>query len=408
MAKRKAFDIWKEMKPQSLRRLGLAVFLMFGALGPISILMESALRVVTWEFVAIQTISFGGAAASIILFGRKRWWMMILVLIFWGFVFVYTSGGLSLVFDTEGVRSKLGPVDVKRFEEETKHALLLQPDELDAIYTQRAILGISSILFLVYGYISFVKVVRAEVRERSRLETEVNIAHNIQQSLIPCTTYENGWCKVAGMTSSATEVGGDYFDIVPLSGNRLAIAIADVTGHGVGSGILSAMTKSAFRLQLLNDASPAKVLQNLNETIYQLSQKNMFVTFAYVLLDQQTYTARYATAGHPPILFWRDSGTTPAQLRTTNPALGLQQAMKFTEAVVPFTSGDSFLLYTDGIIEAMNVKGEDFGISRLQQQLSQHKYCVGNEFCKRIVAAVRSFTGSDVLKDDVSVVCVEL
>jgi serine phosphatase RsbU (regulator of sigma subunit) len=408
MAKKKAFDIWKEMKPQSLRRVGLAVFLMFGALGPISILMESALRVVTWQFIALQTIASGGIAASFILLGRKRWWVKIIMIILWISLFVFIRGGLSLVVDKEGVRSVLGPYDEKNLEEETKHPRILQPEELDTMYTQRALLGITAIVFLVYGYVSFVKVVRAEVRERSRLETEVKIAHDIQQSLIPCRTFENGWCKVAGMTSSAAEVGGDYFDIIPLSDNQLAIAIADVAGHGVGSGILSAMTKSALRLQLLNDASPAKVLQNLNQTIYQVSQRNMFVTFAYLLLDNTKHIARYATAGHPPMLLWRDSEANYTQLRTINPALGLQEIAKFEEVQIPFSSGDSFLLYTDGIVEAANPKGEEFGIARLQEQLSQHKVCTGNEFCSRIVDAVRTFTGSDVLRDDVSVVCVEL
>ncbi|HEV8537813.1 MAG TPA: SpoIIE family protein phosphatase, partial [Bacteroidota bacterium] len=139
--------------------------------------------------------------------------------------------------------------------------------------------------------------------------TEINIARKIQQSLIPCTTFENSWCRVAGMTASATEVGGDYFDIVALSDHRLVVAVADVAGHGVGSGILSAMTKSALRSQHMHVASPAMVLENLNRTIYQVSERNMFVTLAYLLLDADARTAAYATAGHLPLLFRTDDVT---------------------------------------------------------------------------------------------------
>jgi sigma-B regulation protein RsbU (phosphoserine phosphatase) len=249
---------------------------------------------------------------------------------------------------------------------------------------------------------------REEVRNRARLETEVKIAQNIQQSLIPCATFENSWCKVAGMMSSATEVGGDYFDIISLSDHQLVVAIADVAGHGVGSGILSAMTKSAFRSQLMHDASPAKLLENLNQTIFQVSQRNMFVTFAYLLLDERTHTAAYATAGHPPLLFLSNGAQRYLQLRTSNPALGLQQASQFVEACVSFSSGDSFILYTDGIIEAVDTKGKEFGIDRLQDQVAQQQSCTGSDLCSRIVDSVRRYTGTDAFKDDVTVVSVKL
>ena len=89
-------------------------------------------------------------------------------------------------------------------------------------------LPILTIVLLSFGYARFIRVMREEVRNRARLETEVKIAQDIQQSLIPSTTFQNTWCEIAGMTSSATEVAGDYFDIVPLSDHQLVIAIADV------------------------------------------------------------------------------------------------------------------------------------------------------------------------------------
>src|ERR1700741_490394 len=95
--KPKAFDIWKEMTPASLRRFAFAVFLMFGILGPLTILMESEIHVLSWRFVAVQTIAAGGLAASIILFARNRWWMMVIIIVVWMGVMALNSGGLSFV-----------------------------------------------------------------------------------------------------------------------------------------------------------------------------------------------------------------------------------------------------------------------------------------------------------------------
>ena len=134
----------------------------------------------------------------------------------------------------------------------------------------------------------------------------------------------------------------------------------------------------------------------------------MFVTFAYLLLDERTHSAMYSTAGHPPMIFRSYSESKYVQLRTSNPALGLQQVAPFAESSVSFLSGDSFLLYTDGIVEATNTMGEEFGVDRLQGLMTVQQSCKGEELCSRIVDAVRSFIGSDALKDDVTVVRVEL
>lgn len=397
------------MKPPALRRLALAVFFVFGTLGPLLILMQSELKLLSWSFVIIETVATGGMASSIILFARKRWWITILIVAFWTGIMLLNSGGASFQFDDDaGFRVRLqGPQSVQPLKTITQ-PLTLSPQALDALYTQRGAIGVMAIALLALGYATFIQVIRKEVQQRARLETEVKIARDIQQSLIPCTTFENSWCKVAGMMSSATEVGGDYFDIIPLSDHQLVVAIADVAGHGVGSGILSAMTKSAFRSQLMHETSPAKVLENLNQTIYQVSERHMFVTFAYLLLDERTHTAAYATAGHPPLVFRSNAEQRYLRLRTSNPALGLQQTSQFMEAGVSVSSGDSFLLYTDGIIEAVNTKGEEFGIDRLQDQIAQQQNCTGSDLCSRIVDSVRHYTGSDALKDDVTVVCVKL
>src|SRR5689334_18687131 len=218
--RRGAINIWREMKPASLRRFALAAFLLFSVLGLLSILTESKLTPHPWAFVIVQTGAYGGLAASLVLSPIKRWWAALLIIAFWGAVLVLNSGGLSFVFNDEGFRVHLGKAvgstDGGTAARRPAEPLLLSKVELDAIYTQRAIVGTAAIVLLIFGYVSFMRGVRLEVRERARLETEVTIAKDIQQSLLPQSPLKTAWCEIAGLTVPMTEVGGDYFDCVAL------------------------------------------------------------------------------------------------------------------------------------------------------------------------------------------------
>src|SRR5258706_4760666 len=407
--KKGALNIWKEMKPASRRRLALAAFLMFSVLGSISILMESDLRPHTWVFVIVQTFSYGGVAASIVMTMKKRWWVIFLIVAFWSGVLVINSGGLSFVFHEEGFRvhlgSSMGAINEPKEGNRPGGGLTLAPEELNGIYTQRAIIGTAAIVLLAFGYGSFIKVVRMEVGERARLETEVSIARDIQQSLLPQVPLKTSWCEIAGLTVPMTEVGGDYFDCVELPGEMLAIAVADVTGHGVGAGILSAMTKSAFHSELEHDTSPDLVLQNVNRTVRRLSDDKTFVTFAYLRLERKNGRALLSTAGHPPI-FHRDGRTgTITQLRTAALGLGMRDDARFSSIELACAPGDRLLLYTDGALELTNRKGEQFGNDRLAAIFQGHEGEPG-QICAGIVSELRSFSGDEEFRDDVTLVCV--
>ena len=402
----KAYQLWRQMKPASLRQLAFAVFLVFAVMGPLSILMESELHLVTWPFVLVQTISTGGMAASIILFGRRRWWAIVLIVGFWLGIMALNAGGVSWVVDPNGLRVKLGNPKDKAGGREAVHEVTLEPAELRAIYTQRGLIGTLAIGLVAAGYVMFLRVIGKELEQRVRLETEVTIARDIQRSLLPDSVTRLPWCTAAGLTIPATEVGGDYFDLVKLSDESLAVVIADVTGHGAGAGILSAMTKSAFHLQLRHDPSPEKVLECLNRTLYDLSDEKTFVTFAYVLLDPAVRRARIATAGHPPVLYYQSSSKSIVPLRTASPALGMKEGSRYSSLETAWGPADSFVLFTDGIVEAEDGKGMEFGIERLGEAMAITTRDA-EQRCGRVVESLRDFTGSREFKDDVSIVCVQ-
>ena len=412
MARRKGVvSIWKEMKPASRRRLALAAFLVFSVLGLISILMESELRPHTWVFVVVQTVSYGGVAATIVMALKRRWWVIALIVAFWMGILIMNSGGLNFVFGDEGFRvylgSAMGSVDEPKGTKRPQEDLKLTSEELNAIYTQRGVIGTAAIVLLAFGYGSFIKLVRMEVRERARLETEVTIARDIQQSLLPQSEMSSSWCEVAGLTVPMTEVGGDYFDCVQLPGEMIAVAIADVTGHGVGAGILSAMTKSSFHSELEHDSSPELVLRNLNRTLHRLSDQKTFVTFAYVRLARRGGKAAISTAGHPPVLH-RDGRTGKiTQVRTAALGLGMREETPFSSIEIPCLPGDRLLLYTDGALELTNRQGEQFGIDRLAA-FFQAREGEPREICASIISELRAFSNNEEFRDDVTLVCMTL
>jgi sigma-B regulation protein RsbU (phosphoserine phosphatase) len=225
---------------------------------------------------------------------------------------------------------------------------------------------------------------------------------------LPQARLTTPWCEVAGRTVPATEVGGDYFDYLTLPGDLTAVVVADVSGHGVGAGLLSAMTKSAFRTLVTLDPAPVQLLGRLNETVSHLVERKMFVTMAYLLLDHGKRTARIATAGHPPVIRIREPDHAVEELRTPSLGLGMNRSAAFTEITISLTPGDRFVLYTDGVVETPSRTGEQFGLSRLEALAAGDPGVTPGEVVGRIFSSMRGFGGPDGRGDDATVVVVRV
>jgi sigma-B regulation protein RsbU (phosphoserine phosphatase) len=267
---------------------------------------------------------------------------------------------------------------------------------------------VAAIALISLGYTLFVILLASEGRRRTRLETEMGIARRIQDALLPAGGLHAGWCDVNGATVPAEEVGGDYFDYLELPDGRITVVVADVAGHGVGAGILSAMTKSSFRSLVAADPSPVRLLGELNRTLCQLVQRNYFVTMAYMVIDPRTRTARIATAGHPPVLHFRGGEPAPAPVRTPSMALGMKGTATFAEAAVAWAPGDLFLFYTDGVLEARDRRGGEYGGERLRESVANARARNSGELPGAVIASLRAHTSSSGFADDVTVVSVQL
>jgi serine phosphatase RsbU (regulator of sigma subunit) len=208
----------------------------------------------------------------------------------------------------------------------------------------------------------------SEVREQERLQRELKIAHDIQQRLLPDHCPIIPGFEIGAYGSAATEVGGDYYDFFEVDKDHLGIVIADVSGKGVHAALVVAMMRSAFRMQARHNLDVREVLQNVNEFIGNDLPQEMFITCIYGILEVSTRRFTWARAGHEPLIIAHPDDSTDV-IAPAGFALGVLGSPDFDQMLeidtVTLQSGDRILLFTDGLTEAMNASGEEFGMQRI-------------------------------------------
>ena len=207
--------------------------------------------------------------------------------------------------------------------------------------------------------------------ERERVEQELHLARRIQQASLPKEVpILEGW-QITPFYKPAREVGGDFYDFHLLSGGRLGLVVGDATGKGVPAALVMASARSMLRALAQNTESPGDVLRRANDPLITDIPANMFVTCFYCILDPKSGRLVYANAGHD-LPYVRHGGGDAEELRARGMPLGLMPGMSYEEKEIVLQEGDSTLLYTDGLVEAHDPKGEMFGFPRLRALVSEH------------------------------------
>jgi phosphoserine phosphatase RsbU/P len=232
-------------------------------------------------------------------------------------------------------------------------------------------------------------------------EEELQRAREIQQSLLPKEIPQIPGIAVATAWRPAHAVGGDYFDVLRLDGNRLAICIADVSGKGIPAALLMANVQASLRASVRDLDSPARVCGIVNGMLHESIAANKFVTFFCGVLDADTRTFRYCDAGHPyPILVSAGAAHT---LDQGGAVLGVFPSWNYQDSSVNLKSGDRLLLFTDGITEAEDAQGEEFGVQRVAAFGKAHAASSAAELNKQLLAQVSDFCGAQ-FQDDATLV----
>ena len=263
------------------------------------------------------------------------------------------------------------------------------------------ILGIlMMILILRYVFLNQIKYNRLNER-KEKMQSELHIAHNIQMSMIPKifpAFPDRKDLDMAAILVPAKEVGGDLYDFF-IREERLYFCVGDVSGKGVPASLVMAVTRSLFRTLAGREKSPAKIVTQMNESMSDMNESNMFVTLFLGALDMKTGQLDYCNAGHNAPLTLTDK-IAPLPVKPNLP-LGILQDFEYQEQSTSLVPDDALFLYTDGVTEAENIHHELFGEKRMEEVL--HERRTAQEHLEAINAAVAAFVGEAPQSDDITV-----
>jgi serine phosphatase RsbU (regulator of sigma subunit) len=269
---------------------------------------------------------------------------------------------------------------------------------------QRLILDASCLMVaMLLGYRLFLNFANTEGIAHIQLETELALAHRLQKTLVPTFSYRGLGLEAYGRTIPSAEVGGDLVDLMADTQGVFAY-LADVSGHGIPAGVLMGMVKSSVRQGLLAKFSLPVLLDSVNAVLPSVKEPDMFVTFAALRFDTSD-TAEFALAGHPPLLHFSHAAQCVSRRAMIQYPLGLMSAGGYVSERVQFGPCDIFALVTDGLIETLNPKDEEFGLSRLEHLLLQNAKRPLPEIFDALIAAVSTFGPQ---KDDRTVLLVRI
>ncbi len=249
-----------------------------------------------------------------------------------------------------------------------------------------------------------VQAMLADVAEKERMSRELELAREIQESLLPGRRTTHGATTVSAVFRPAAEVGGDYFDVFPLEDDRLVVCIGDVAGHGLSTGLLMASLKSAVAALVHEGYGGPELVRRLNRLLTCQRPERTLVTFGMLELDPASSAARYTAAAHtPPYLVSPDGVVT--EVAAGSLPLGSQLAEPHTAelAVIP---GTRVVLYSDGLVEALDPAGEPVGYERFRQILAAHATLAADELPAAVLGAWESLVGAGDLADDVTLLVV--
>lgn len=252
-----------------------------------------------------------------------------------------------------------------------------------------------------------------ESQEKLRLESELDIAREVQRQLFPQTLPKARGLELFGLCKPARSVSGDYYDFIQIDPNRVGLVLGDIAGKGISAALLMAAIQSSLRAQFYDGhvpagqeaASPlstAEVVARLNRQLYESTSIEKYATFFYAVYEASTRTLTYTNAGHlPPVLFRRGGIERLAQGGTV---VGLFSPMAYHQAIVQLEPGDVFFAFTDGLTEPENIYGEQFGEERLLETAQRALSSPLEAMVEEIYRTVGDWTGGPELQDDMTLI----
>jgi sigma-B regulation protein RsbU (phosphoserine phosphatase) len=247
--------------------------------------------------------------------------------------------------------------------------------------------------------------------DKGRMERELHMARKVQASLLPQQKPALiGW-EFADRWEPAREVGGDYYDYIPIKEGYLGVLIADVTDKGMPAALFMASVRSIMRARMPDAPSPAEGITKVNQFLCAESEDGLFVSMFYAQIDLTLGEITYVNAGHcQPLLYQRlgqDQDFRLIRLSSTGMQLGVESDASYTQNSVTLNPGDFILLYTDGVTEAIDHQNNEFGMERLQKTVLTSRNSSTTDLCISIQQAIDNFTGPTTPFDDITMLVIK-
>ncbi len=253
-------------------------------------------------------------------------------------------------------------------------------------------------------------IVYSEANEKKRLDHDLQIARDIQRILLPSKPPAIEGFDIAGINIPARQVSGDYFDYIKVDDERLGVVIADVSGKGVPASLIMAICRSVLRSQAPENASPSEVLKKVNRQLYPDIREDMFISMAYLILDHVRATVTLSRAGHDAPLLYRAATQELTPLKPPGLVLGIDSGSVFDritgDSAVPLERNDCLILYTDGVTEALNGDGDEFGPERMMHSVRASAMNGTQAVITRLIDDVRAFVGTTPQSDDITLIVI--
>ncbi|HEY0426587.1 MAG TPA: SpoIIE family protein phosphatase [Pyrinomonadaceae bacterium] len=242
--------------------------------------------------------------------------------------------------------------------------------------------------------------------ERERMERELELATEIQQTFQPSAPPVMDDYEFQGISFSCYEIGGDYYDFISLQDNKMMIALGDVSGKGTAAALLMSSLHAAIHAQVTARTSLYQMVRSVNQYLASNTPTNRFVTLFIAELDPETGILSYINAGHNPPIMGRADGRVE-QLESGGFPLGIMPAAEYELGTVQLNSGDSLVIYSDGVSEANNLNGDEFGMERLTHVISKNIKASAAGMRDKVESALSAFTQTAPANDDITLVIVK-
>jgi sigma-B regulation protein RsbU (phosphoserine phosphatase) len=249
-------------------------------------------------------------------------------------------------------------------------------------------------------------ILHQQILAKKKLEEQISIAKDVQLSILPSQPPIIDGYDIDAVCIPTHEIGGDYFDYIPIDEEKIGIVLADVSGDGVPAALIMAAFRAMIRNQVRIEEQTTKVMNFLNEQLPDFCRKRDFITAVYGKLDFAQHIFTYTNCGHNPPIIINSAGSVEV-VDEIGPTLNLVQDADYKSTRIKMKSGDSIVLYTDGVIEIFNNDREEFGIERLKNILISSADNTASSIIKNVINSTKEFSQQEYFRDDFTILVIK-